>query len=227
MNGSGERPELAPPRDPAAGSTDSWIDSLKGRHYPKVYILSGPSGVGKDTVVDQLRERFADLHVVVTATTREKREGEVDGLHYHFLDKETFQEWLRQDELFESAIVYGNYYGVPKIHTREALRNGQDVIIKVDVQGAQTLRLLVPEAVSIFLAPGSAQDLLDRLHARNLDDPESVMRRFHEAEQELRRAGEFDYIVFNETNGLDQAIADVTAIIRAERLRSHQVETRV
>lgn len=203
---------------------DKFILGLRNRRRPHIFILSGPSGVGKDSIIDRLRELESDTHFAVTATTRPRREMEVDGVHYFFLSDSQFSEWEANGEFMEFATVYGKRYGVPKTPVRTALERGQDVVIKIDVQGAAAIRTLVPDSTGIFVAPESMHSLYLRLSARKTDDPERLAQRFQEAQHELLRAHEFDYLVFNETNGLIRAVEDISAIIRAVRSEVRQAE---
>ncbi|CAN5889588.1 guanylate kinase [soil metagenome] len=207
------------------GGGDAAIAELRGRRKSRMFVISGPSGVGKDSVIRMLREIFPDIHVAVTATTRERRPGEANGVDYFFYDAPFFENQLAAGEFFESAIVYGERYGVPKHSVRHALERGQDVIVKVDVQGAATIKQQAPRAVFIFVSPNSSAELLQRLRARKTDDPDVLMTRFAEAEQELLRASEFDYVVFNEHSDHghpDRAVSQIRSIIEAERHRIHQ-----
>ena len=201
---------------------DEIIASLRARQRAHVYVISGPSGVGKDSVIERLRPRYPEIHFAVTATTRPRRPGEIDGIHYYFLEAETFAAREEQAEFLESANVYGLRYGVPKWGIREALERNQDVIVKVDVQGAATIRRLLPDATFIFIAPESLTALMQRLRARKTDDPEALMRRFNTATQELSAAADFDYVVFNEEDRLDTALDEINAIIVAQRCRTDQ-----
>ena len=203
---------------------DQFIGGLRTRRRPRVFIISGPSGVGKDAVIDRLRAGEVDTHFAITATTRTKRANETDGLHYYFLTTEQFADRERDGELLEHAYVYDNRYGVPRTPVRQALERGQDVVIKIDVQGAAAIKALIPQAVGIFLAPESMESLYGRLSARKTDDPEVLARRFAEAGVELRRANEFDYIVFNQTNGLRRALDDIRAIMQAVRSETNPPE---
>lgn len=201
---------------------DLLLSDLRNRRKPKLFVITGPSGAGKDTIVKELRERFPEIHVAVTATTRPRRPGEAEGVDYFFLDPDTFLERLANDEFMESAQVYGKPYGVPRNQIRHALERGQDVLLKVDVQGAATIKERWPEAIVIFVSPGSMSQLLHQLHHRKTDNPEELMRRFGEAESELPMAMEFDYFVFNESERHQQASIEIESIIRAERLRTKQ-----
>jgi guanylate kinase len=208
--------------DPVGQSGDHFIADLRARRQPRLFVISGPSGVGKDTVIERLRLAFPEMHFAVTATTRRRRPGEIDGVHYFFLDQATFRERLAQGEFLESATVYENLYGVPKGPVRQALKRGQDVIVKVDVQGAATIKTIAPDAIFIFLAPESMDELFARLQGRKSEDPEVLLARFIAADRELRRAHEFNYVVFNERDGLEQAIRQLQAIIHAEMLKTAQ-----
>jgi guanylate kinase len=203
---------------------DDLIRDLRALRRPRVFIISGPSGVGKDTAIEQLRERFPDAFFAVTATTRNRRPGEIDGVHYYFLTEQDFRERLAEGEFLESATVYGNLYGVLKGPVRAALARGQDVFVKVDVQGAAEIRRLMPTAIAIFLAPESAATLLQRLKHRKTDDPAQLMGRFATATRELGAAREFDYIVFNNQDRLEEALESIVAIVRAESNRCSQPE---
>ena len=203
---------------------DDLIGYLRALRRPRVFIISGPSGVGKDSVIEQLRERFPNEYFAVTATTRDRRPGEMDGVHYHFLDEQEFRERLANGEFLESANVYGNLYGVLKAPVRAALARGLDVFIKVDVQGAAEIRRIIPSAISIFLAPETASTLLQRLKHRKTDDPAELMSRFSTATRELSVAGEFDYVIFNYQDRLEAALEDIAAVVTAERNRTDQTD---
>lgn len=182
-------------------------------------VLSGPSGVGKDAVLAELRKLERPWHFAVTATTRPMRPGERDGVDYIFLDTETFDRMRERDEFLECAEVYGRWYGVPRSQARDALRSGRDVILKIDVQGAATIRRMAPEALLIFLIPPTAADLRNRLQGRMTESASELERRLKTAEEELARVHEYDYRVVNEHEGLQQAAADIDAIITAEKCR--------
>lgn len=201
---------------------DELIGALRGLRRPRLFIISGPSGVGKDTVIESLRLHYPDAHFAVTATTRPRRPGEIDGVHYYFMNSESFHQHLNDDEFLESATVYGHFYGVPRGPVRAALARGVDVFIKVDVQGAEAIRQVAPDATSIFLAPESMTALLQRLRSRKTDDPEVLMARFSAASKELSSAASFDYIIFNESDRVESAIERIRSIVAAEHLRTNQ-----
>ncbi len=186
---------------------------------PLLVVLSGPSGAGKDAVLATLRERGLAAHFAVTATTRPPRAAEREGRDYHFLSESNFRRMIEEGGLIEHAAVYGRYYGVPKAPLVAAIGRGDDVLVRVDVQGAATIKALVPQAVTIFLLPGSLGELEARLAGRNTEDGAARQRRLETARAELDRMPEFDYAVVNPEGKLDQAIETVQAIIRAERCR--------
>jgi guanylate kinase len=186
---------------------------------PLLVILSGPSGVGKDAALARLKVLDRPWHFVVTATTRPQRPDEQDGVDYIFLDTETFLKMKERDEFLEYAEVYGRWYGVPRSQVRQGLKSGQDVILKIDVQGAETVRGLAPEAVSIFMVPGDFHELSSRLAKRTTESSPEMELRLRMARQELDRVREFDYRVVNRDGQLDQVISDIDAIIAAEKCR--------
>ena len=196
-------------------------DSEFDLHHPQplLVVISGPSGVGKDSVVRGLKERNLRMHFVVTATTRPRREEETQGVDYFFLSKDEFARMIEQDELIEYAIVYNDYKGIPKQQVRTALASGLDVVMRVDVQGATTIRKLAPEAVLIFLTTESEAALVRRLKARQTETAENLSLRIATARQELKRAAEFDYLIVNADGRLDETIDTVIAIIQAEHQR--------
>jgi guanylate kinase len=186
---------------------------------PLMMVVSGPSGVGKDAVLLRVQERQYPVRRVVTATTRPKRPNEIDGVDYIFLDTETFESKLAEDGFLESAIVYGNHYGVPRDQVNAALAEGVDVIVRIDVQGAETIKRLNPQGVFVFLAPPSMEELERRLRARKSEAAVDLERRLDTARQEMDRLPMFDYVVVNENDQLDAAAEALEAIMRAERWR--------
>jgi guanylate kinase len=188
--------------------------------YPLLIVISGTPGAGKDSVIQCLKEREHPLHFVVTATDRPPRPGEVHGRDYFFLTAAEFTGLIENDELLEHALVYGQHKGVPKQQVREALTSGKDVIMRIDVQGATTIRRLVPEAVLIFLTAPSEDELVQRLRKRASDSPEQLEKRMATAREEMKRLHEFDYVVVNRDGELDRAADDVLAIVQAEHCRA-------
>jgi guanylate kinase len=205
--------------------SDSLIAEIRGVARPRLFVVSGPSGVGKDTVIDELRGRLPEFHFAVTATTRERRPGEMHGVHYFFMSTDDFKADLDAGEFIESAEVYGNFYGVPRRGIQGGLDSGRHVIVKVDVQGAATIRELAPDAILIFLMPTSMEDLTRRLWHRKTDGPQVVMRRVRTAAEELTAVESFDYAVFNEEGKLSQTLDQIMAIIIAEQRKVKQRET--
>lgn len=206
---------------------DERIAALRTERKPRVFIVSGPSGVGKDAVIERLQTRYPHARYVVTATTRPVRSGEIDGVHYHFLSEAEFLARLGATDFLEHAIVYGNHYGVPRSPVVEALNRGQDVVIKVDVKGAATLRERISHTVSVFLAPESMEELRHRLRARKTEDLDVLFKRFATAAHELTRADEFDFVVFNESGKLDATLNTLCQIIDSEGHRLHQQDVEV
>jgi guanylate kinase len=194
-------------------------------HHPQplLVVISGPSGVGKDSVVHAMKQRGLPFHFVVTTTTRPARPNEIHGRDYFFISKEEFAHMIENDEFFEYAIVYKDYKGNSKKQVRDALASGQDVIMRLDVQGAATVRKLAPQAVLIFLTTQSEHELAERLKSRKTDTAEDLGLRIATAQQELKRAIEFDYVIVNSDGCLDETVDTVAAIIRAEH---HRVDPR-
>jgi guanylate kinase len=186
---------------------------------PLLIVLSGLSGVGKDTVLDGLRRCGLPLEFIVTVTTRKPRPAEQDGVHYHFVSGERFQELVDAGELLEWASVYGNRYGTPRQAVREALSAGRDAVVKVDVQGAASIKKIIPQAVFVFLATPSLTELAERLRRRSTETPADLELRLRTAALELEKLQIFDYIVFNRRGDLGQAVDEVCAVIRAEKCR--------
>ena len=189
---------------------------------PLLIVISGPSGVGKDSVVQRMQERGFPFHFVVTATTRDKRESEVHGKDYWFVSKDEFARMIEENELIEYAIVYEDYKGIPKREVRDALASGQDVIMRVDVQGAESVRKLVPEALLIFITCEGEDELERRLRERKTETANSLSLRIATARKELQRIEAFDYVIVNQDFHLDDTVDKVRAIILSEHLRVQQ-----
>ncbi|WP_372980441.1 guanylate kinase [Marinobacter sediminum] len=182
-----------------------------------LYVISAPSGAGKTSLVAAMLGNDDKLGVSISHTTRPMREGEQDGVNYHFVSRDEFEAMIARGEFLEHADVFGNYYGTSHIWVRETLARGQDVILEIDWQGAEQVRRLMPECVSIFIVPPSAATLRERLTGRGTDAPDVVERRLTEAREECRHALEFDFLVVNDD--FDVALADLLAIVRSQRVR--------
>jgi len=188
-------------------------------HKPLLIVLSGPSGVGKDTVLATIKELKRPFHYVVTATTRPRRAREKNGVDYHFLSQEEFQQMIDGGQLLEWARVYGNYYGVPKDEIARGLAKGMDVIVKVDVQGAATIKKLLPQAVFIFLLPPSMEELEKRLRQRSSESGADLALRLGRAKEEMESLPLFDYIVTSRQDELKAVVGQIDAIVAAEKCR--------
>ena len=198
-------------------------DFERDARTPLLIVISGPSGAGKDSVMQRMQERGLEFHFVTTATTRPRRPNEVHGKDYWFVSHEEFSRMIAADEFMEHALVYGDYKGVPKDQVRKALKSGQDVVMRLDVQGAETVRKLVPEALLIFITTDSEEDLINRLQERSTETAETLAIRIATTRQELKRVDAFDYIIVNHDDQIDHTVDVVQAIIEAER---HRVKPR-
>jgi len=186
---------------------------------PLLVVLSGPSGVGKDVALAELRKLDRPWHFVVTATTRPIRPGERDGIDYIFLDEPIFLRMKSQGEFLEHAQVYGRWYGVPRSQVTAGLEAGKDVILKIDVQGAATVKRMAPNALFIFMMPGSFDELKDRLSQRMTESTPDMELRLNTASEEMKQASRFNCQVVNRKDNLDKAVADIDAAITAEKRR--------
>lgn len=183
----------------------------------KTFIISGPSGVGKSTVLSALLEKRKDLYFSVSATTREPRPGELDGIHYHFMDVESFRKWIAMDQFLEYAEYVGNFYGTPKRYVDEAMEQGRDVILDIEIQGAIQVTSKRPETVRIFIAPPSWGELERRLTERGTDSKDKIQKRLLRAKVEFQTAHTYDYFVINDT--VENAVRELEAIMTAEHCK--------
>ena len=183
----------------------------------KCFIISGPSGVGKSTVLHALMEKRKNVYFSVSATTRDPRPGEEDGVHYHFLDVDTFRQWIAKDEFLEYAEFVGNFYGTPRRFVDEAMERGEDVILDIEVQGAIQVTSKRPDAVRIFIAPPSWAELERRLTDRGTDSPDKIQKRLLRAKVEFQTAHTYDYFVINNT--VEEAVEELNAIMTAEHCK--------
>ncbi|MEE8598176.1 MAG: guanylate kinase [Dehalococcoidales bacterium] len=186
---------------------------------PLFIVLSGPSGIGKDAILARMKESDYPLEYITTVTTRPRRAKERDNVDYHFISTESFQGMISGNELLEWANVYGNWYGVPKGAVKQALDKGRDTIVKVDIQGAATIKKILPQAVFIFLMPASMEELALRLKQRHTESPSDLTLRIKTAEEEIKQLPLLDYIVVNKQDEIDLAVSEIKAIITAEKCR--------
>ena len=186
---------------------------------PLLIVLSGPSGAGKDAVLSRMKKSGYPVEFITTVTTRPQRTGEKNNVDYHFVSIESFQRMIESKELLEWANVYGNRYGVPKQPVKQALDKGRDIIVKVDIQGAATIKKILPQAVFIFLMPPSMEEVATRLKQRHTESPFDLTLRTKTAEEEIKQLPLFDYVVVNKRDEIDLAVSDIEAIITAEKRR--------
>ena len=184
---------------------------------PLLVVISGPSGVGKDAALQGMKLLQRPWRYIITATTRPKRPGERDGIDYIFMSPEEFRNLMTEDGFLECAEVYGTWYGVPRSQADEAMASGKDVIVKTDIQGARTLRSKIPEALLIFLAPPTMEELSRRLLERKSETEEALRRRIETAETEMESRNEFDYVVVNHNGRLNEAVEEIDRIIQSEK----------
>lgn len=188
-----------------------------------MFVLSSPSGAGKTTITRALLKNNADLEISISATTRQRRPGEVDGQDYYFVDIPEFNAMVDQGEMLEHAKVFGNYYGTPSLPVEQALARGRDVIFDIDWQGTQQLREIArDDLVTVFILPPNSKELERRLRARNQDSDESIRHRMDKAADEMTHYSEYDYVLIN--NNVDTAIAQAQLILDAERLKRHRAQ---
>jgi len=202
-----------------ASKSSEYISPLGAPPNPLLIVVSGLSGVGKDTILNRLRQSAYPMEFIVTVTTRPPRPNERDGIHYRFVSESTFHEMIDSDGLLEYASVYGYYYGVPADPVRKALADEKDVVIKVDVQGAATIKKIVPEGILIFITASSMEELESRLKQRSTESESDLAVRLETAAAELDQLPLFDYVVINRRGDLNRAVADIESIITAEKCR--------
>tara|TARA_B100001245_G_C22785197_1_gene378984 strand:+ start:140 stop:742 length:603 start_codon:yes stop_codon:yes gene_type:complete len=190
---------------------------------PLLILISGPSGVGKDTIVNLIRERKHQAHFARTITTRPLRNGEVNGKDYQFLTRDEFESVLNNEGFLEHAKVYGNYYGVPKEEVYKPLSENRDVFLKTDVQGASTIKRILPDTICIFIAPNSSNDLITRLNHRDTEQQENLKTRIETLGAELEHIPTFDYVVINHPDGADKVVDTIDQILSSERCRLNSI----
>ena len=208
---------------------DEPTDLPLGAPGAQLVIISGPSGVGKDTIIEALaaRPRTPGYHYVVTCTTREPRDKEIPEVSYHFLTVEAFQALRASGELLEANRVHGHWYGTPRREVAEALAEGHDAILKIDVQGAQAVKARVPDALLVFIVPPSLEALFQRLRSRATETADQLELRQRNAAIELARAGDYDRVVVNETGEIERTAAEIEAIISQEKRRNGDRRIRI
>ena len=206
-------------------------EALDGAAGALLVIISGPSGVGKDTIIDALRARDpkegGDYHYVVTCTTRSPRPGEIPDVSYHFLTRDEFHALRDAGELLEANEVHGNWYGTPRREVAQALAAGRDVILKIDVQGARVVKGRIPDALLVFIVPPSMEALFQRLRSRATETANELELRQRNAAIELARQGDYDQVVTNETGEVDRTAAEIEAIIAQEKRRNGDRRIRI
>jgi len=195
---------------------------IKQKKQGQLIVVSGPSGAGKDTIVSKVIENNENIWLSVSATSRKPRKGEVEGVNYFFLDKEDFEEKIKENYFLEYAEYAENYYGTPKEKIIEKLEKGIDVILVIEIQGAQKVKELIPHALFIFIMPPSEKTLLNRLKNRKTEDKDKIIERFNIAYKEINEVTKYNYVVVNDK--LDEAVDKVESIIKAEKCRVDRIE---
>lgn len=208
------------PSQNASQEIEAAVSNLYQRPWsPLLVVISGPSGVGKDTLLQRLKDHGYDFAFVVTMTTRPRRETEVEGKDYYFVTMAQFTAMIENNQFLEYSLVYGDYKGIPKSQVQRAWESGKDVLMRIDVQGAAKVRAIVPDAVTIFLTPESEAELVRRLVDRRTETPQALEHRLMTARQEMTRLQEFDYVVVNPVNQIDKAVEQIICIMSAEHCR--------
>lgn len=184
-----------------------------------LFIISGPAGSGKGTIVSRVRE-LADFYFSVSATTREARPAEVDGVHYHFIDKATFDKMVESGEMLEHAVYVGNDYGTPIAPVKQALAEGQNIILDIEVQGAFQVKEKMPEAILVFVMPPDYETLLHRIRGRGTESEAVIAKRMGKARTELALFEKYDYVIVNKENGVEEAAKDFLTILKAESMKT-------
>lgn len=194
---------------------------------PLLIVLSGPSGAGKDAILSRMKKTGYPIEFITTVTTRPRRAKEKNNVDYHFVSEESFQQMLKNNKLLEWAKVYGNWYGVPKQPVKRALDKGRDIIVRIDTQGAATIKKIIPQAVFIFVVPLSIEELAPRLKQRHTESPFDLALRLKTAEEEMKKLPLFDYVVVNRQDKIDLAVSAIEAVITAEKHRVKPREIRL
>jgi guanylate kinase len=200
---------------------------LERQRQPLLIVISGPSGVGKDAVLQAMKQRDLPFHFVVTATSRSRRPEEIEGVDYIFVTEKRFEEMIAEDEFIEHALVYNQYKGIPKRQVRDALESGKDVVLRLDVQGAETVRRLYPQALLIFLATRTRDELVERLKRRETETGKDLEVRISTLQQELEKVDLFDYYVLNPDGELEKTVDTILSIVRAEHNSTHPRQIKI
>jgi guanylate kinase len=212
---------MQPETDQIVSQNKQHVSAQSSTRHGLLFVLSAPSGTGKDTVIHALKQQGLNFYVVPSMTTRPPRPGESEGNPYHFINQETFESMVNQGELLEYANVHGNWYGQPRKPIRDNLSAGRDVLLKIDVKGAATIRSKVPDAIFIFLIPGSLDELTQRLTGRQTETEEELQRRLADARKELAEQHWYDYLIINRNGHLQEAVDCLRSIMLAEHCRVH------
>ena len=195
---------------------------IKTSSRGNLIVISGPSGAGKDTIVNELLKENENIWLSISATSRKPRSGEIDGIHYFFLTKEEFEERIKDNDFLEYASYNDNYYGTPKSDIIEKLNNGIDVVLVIEIQGALKVKELIPEAVFIFIMPPSMSELRRRLVDRKTEDKEKILKRFKTAYKEINEVSKYNYVVINDE--VEEAVKKIEAILLSEKCRVDRIE---
>ena len=195
---------------------------IKKKKQGQLIVVSGPSGAGKDTVINAVMKKQENAWISISATSREKRAGEKEGINYYYLTKEEFEKKIEENYFLEYAEYAGNYYGTPKETIVEKLEKGIDVILVIEIQGAMKIKELVPEALFIFIMPPSEKELMKRLKGRKTEDKKKIIERFNIAYKEINEVTKYNYVVINDE--VAEAALKIKAIIKAEKCRVDRIE---
>ncbi len=201
-------------------------ESLKEEYTDRIGVLlvvSGPAGAGKGSVVKWLNEHDENVFLSISETTRAPRKGDEEGVTYYFVDRKTFEERIEEDHYFEFAQIYGNYYGTPKNRIIDMLKEGKDVILEIEMQGAAKVKEMYPQAVTVFIMPPSLEELRERITGRGSDSEDEINRRMSCAKDEIALAPNYDYIIVNKKNALVESGKNLQSVLCAEHLKTSRI----